>query len=437
MTISRRITALIALILATAVAGGLLVGAASAQGTRTPTASSYDDEIADAKKEQQSNEQKLDDLESALENTDAAIVEANRQLKELEARLPVVQAELELAQERYDSAVLEQKIVADKLAAAQAQDEALTAQIAKDEERIELIRQAIAVLARESYVGTDISSLGVVFGAQSAQEFVDDFAARSSAERVQANALAEMEQIAAVNVNRAARQEAVREVIEELKRQADALVVETEAARVAAEEKKAEVEKLLDEAQDLRDYLESKRQEYLAKQAELEAQQEAVRNELRDLLAKKAAEEAEQSTSTPVGKGIMNFPTKVPYVTSSYGWRLHPVYGYYRLHAGTDFRAYCGTPIYAAADGEVLWAKTVGGFGQQVMLNHGRYNGDSVASSYNHLSRFAVSTGQYVLKGDLVGYSGTTGTSTACHLHFEVYVNGSTVDPMSILGPVP
>ncbi|MEK8228458.1 M23 family metallopeptidase [Oerskovia sp. M15] len=65
------------------------------------------------------------------------------------------------------------------------------------------------------------------------------------------------------------------------------------------------------------------------------------------------------------------------------------------------------------------------------MINHGSVDGANLMSSYNHLSRFAVSSGQSVSKGALVGYSGTTGTSQVCHLHFEVYVNGSTVDPMS------
>lgn len=67
------------------------------------------------------------------------------------------------------------------------------------------------------------------------------------------------------------------------------------------------------------------------------------------------------------------------------------------------------------------------------MINHGTVDGANLMTSYNHLSRFAVHSGQSVKKGDLVGYAGATGTVTACHLHFEVYVNGSTVDPMTRL----
>ncbi|WP_296666960.1 M23 family metallopeptidase, partial [Demequina sp.] len=76
----------------------------------------------------------------------------------------------------------------------------------------------------------------------------------------------------------------------------------------------------------------------------------------------------------------------------------------------------------------------MGGFGNQVMVDHGFVNGNSLMTSYNHLTRFAVGSGQYVTKGQLVGYSGNTGTSTACHLHFETYVNGDTVDPMTLIG---
>ena len=97
----------------------------------------------------------------------------------------------------------------------------------------------------------------------------------------------------------------------------------------------------------------------------------------------------------------------------------------------------CGTPIYAAAEGKVLWAKYLNGFGNQVMVDHGYVKGNSLMTSYNHLSKFAVHSGQYVSRGQVVGYSGNEGLSLGCHLHFEVYVNGHTVNPMSILGPIP
>ncbi len=114
--------------------------------------------------------------------------------------------------------------------------------------------------------------------------------------------------------------------------------------------------------------------------------------------------------------------------------RLHPTLGYVRLHAGIDLRTYCGTPVYAGKAGTVQWAKMRGGFGNQVMVDHGYVGGNSLMSSYNHLTRFVVGAGQHVERGQLVGYSGNTGTSAACHLHFEVYVNGTTTNPRPLLG---
>jgi murein DD-endopeptidase MepM/ murein hydrolase activator NlpD len=112
--------------------------------------------------------------------------------------------------------------------------------------------------------------------------------------------------------------------------------------------------------------------------------------------------------------------------------RFHPVLHYWRLHAGTDFGASCGTPVRAAASGTVVRAGWAGGFGNQVVIDHGRMRGAGLASSYNHLSRI-IARGGRVSRGQLIGYSGTTGLSTGCHLHFEVYVNGVHVNPMNWL----
>ncbi len=137
-----------------------------------------------------------------------------------------------------------------------------------------------------------------------------------------------------------------------------------------------------------------------------------------------------------MGGGLFANPTSISpiYVTSNYGMRFHPTLHYTRLHAGIDLRTYCGTPIYAGRAGTVQWARARSGFGNQVMVDHGYVTGNSLMSSYNHLTRFVVGGGQRVERGTLLGYSGNTGTSAACHLHFEVYVNGGTVDPRGLLG---
>jgi len=415
-----------------AMLGAAAGGVAQAEGA-VPAWSSHDDEIAQANKDRTQQQERAAELEGALSATDAAIADATLKLQQLNDRLPVVQEEYRLAKERYDSAVLQQKIVAGKLAAAKAEDEALTSQIAADDVKITELRNVLAGIARAEYQSAqDNTSLSIIFGATTSEEFVDDYAYRETTARVQANSLGDVERLAAVNRNRKARQEAVKAYIEELKKQADALVVETQAASEAAEAKKAEVEKLLADAQDLKDYLDSQKAHYLEQQAQLEADQAALKAELDTLWKQKLAEEAVNGTGSLV-KGFLSPPTAVPYITSSYGMRFHPIYHVWRLHAGTDFRAYCGTAIMAAADGTVEWAKYKSGYGNQVMLYNGVISGKVLYTSYNHFSKFAVSTGQKVERGQVIGYAGTTGDSTACHLHFEVYVNGATVDSMTLV----
>ena len=110
-----------------------------------------------------------------------------------------------------------------------------------------------------------------------------------------------------------------------------------------------------------------------------------------------------------------------------------PIYKTRRLHAGTDFAVPCGTPIKAAASGTVYSRGWGGGYGNRIVVNHGRILGKNVVTTYNHMSRYAANKGDFLSRGEVLGYVGTTGASTGCHLHFEVLVNGSTVNPMGWL----
>ena len=114
--------------------------------------------------------------------------------------------------------------------------------------------------------------------------------------------------------------------------------------------------------------------------------------------------------------------------TSSYGMRRHPILGYSRMHRGIDFKATYGTPIYAVTDGTVEYAGRHGGHGNFVRLMHG----GGLQTGYAHMSRIAVSRGQRVRRGQVIGYVGSTGLSTGPHLHYEMYRNGATVNPSSV-----
>lgn len=114
--------------------------------------------------------------------------------------------------------------------------------------------------------------------------------------------------------------------------------------------------------------------------------------------------------------------------SSGYGMRRHPILGYTRMHAGVDFAARYGSPIYAATDGTIAFAGRHGGHGNYVRIQHG----GGLATGYAHMSRIAASVGQRVRRGQVIGYVGSTGLSTGPHLHYELYRNGRTIDPNSV-----
>lgn len=116
------------------------------------------------------------------------------------------------------------------------------------------------------------------------------------------------------------------------------------------------------------------------------------------------------------------------HVTSLFGLRRHPILGFVRMHAGIDFGAAWGSPVYAVSDGAVSYAGWHGGHGNYVRLEHG----GGIGTGYGHLSRLAVAPGMHVRRGQVIGYVGSTGLSTGPHLHYELYRNGQTVDPMSV-----
>ncbi|MFJ6002714.1 peptidoglycan DD-metalloendopeptidase family protein [Arthrobacter sp. NPDC092385] len=128
-------------------------------------------------------------------------------------------------------------------------------------------------------------------------------------------------------------------------------------------------------------------------------------------------------------------------ISSGFGWRPTPVGtidfngtgGY--MHTGIDYGVGCGTPLYAPAAGEVWYADSnvLPGAGNRIVLNHGVVGGNALATNYYHLTSYLVSPGQRVSAGQLIGYTGTTGNSNGCHLHFETMLNGTLVNPMGLL----
>ena len=164
--------------------------------------------------------------------------------------------------------------------------------------------------------------------------------------------------------------------------------------------------------------------------SQLSAQEKALQAEIN----KKVNELNEQQKpnngnngSSVVGNGNLVWPSYCTYITSRQGPRIHPVTGEFKNHGGTDIGASYGTAIWAADSGTVVRSSDGwnGGWGNYVMIDHG----NGMQTLYAHMSSRAVSVGQTVSRGQVIGYVGSTGMSTGAHLHFEMYVNGSKVDP--------
>lgn len=113
--------------------------------------------------------------------------------------------------------------------------------------------------------------------------------------------------------------------------------------------------------------------------------------------------------------------------SSSFGYRIHPIYKTVKLHAGMDFSGAVGTPIYATGNGKVVYAEIRQGYGKCVLIDHG-FNYETL---YAHMSNYNVKAGQKVKRGDIIGYMGNTGMSTGPHIHYEVKKNGHPVDPIN------
>ena len=161
---------------------------------------------------------------------------------------------------------------------------------------------------------------------------------------------------------------------------------------------------------------------------------EAVKKQIQKMIAAAAA-----SKPTLSFTGFICPLKSYSRISSEYGWRKNPVTGVNKLHAGTDFAAPGGTPIYAAASGYVQVAGwSSGGYGNYVIIYHGKMSdGNQYSTLYGHLRSVATSAGKYVQQGEIIGYVGSTGNSTGNHLHLEVWKGGSKANAVNPRGYIP
>ena len=218
---------------------------------------------------------------------------------------------------------------------------------------------------------------------------------------------------------------AAREESERIQAEYEDMLAELDARQAELEAEKAELEAQIEEAEQLIAELEAQLETDRAAYEEQLAKEQALESEIQNMIAELERQEAANSIVS-TGTYIWPLPGYSP--GSAYGWRIHPIWGDMRFHAGEDIGAPSGTPILAADSGIATVIPNNGnGYGNYIIINHG----GGRTTLYAHMSAFAVSNGQSVTQGQTIGYVGSTGNSTGPHLHFEVRVNGASTDPKS------
>jgi murein DD-endopeptidase MepM/ murein hydrolase activator NlpD len=289
-------------------------------------------------------------------------------------------------------------------------------------------RAAAGALARQAYMGGDLARLGLVFGAQTPEQFTSRLAYLQTVGRSEGRTLAVLDAYQRDLAMREAKLEALKvEAADDQHDAADAATRSGQAAATAAAASTA-VDQLvaarthaLNDAQKLKAALE----------AEF-AEEKAESDRLATIIAQRAAAARRAlhgHVPLNLGDGILSFPVVGP-ITSPFGMRYHPILHRWKLHTGTDFGVPTGTAVHTALDGVVLQAYYNRAYGYRVIVDHGLVNGVYLVTTYNHMSRWVVHQGQHLKRGQVLGYSGATGWATGPHLHFEVLVDGKFTNPM-------
>lgn len=398
--------------------------------TLSPLSASHADDVNDKKKSVDSS---IDDLQETLSGTSKQLLAGYSRLKTTQAQLASAQSQLKKAKSIEAAANRKDAELATRLAAAEKAQANAQQELAQGQAAIKETEAKTGQFAAQVYRNNGVSpQLSLVLGSSSP----DDFAAKSAMVdyvlRFQSGSLRSLEQQKASNITTQDRLNSVQEQVAVLREQAAESLRESEKASAEAGRQASKVKAALAAQATVVAAIKARKAEEDAKLAELKAESNRLQGILRERAARAKAKSGGGGGQIGPTGGLLNKPVPGAPVTSPFGWRIHPIYHSRRLHAGIDFGVPCGTPVYAAATGDVVRAGRAGGYGNQVVLDNGLINGSGMATTYNHLSRFAVTSGR-VNRGQLIAYSGTTGSSTGCHLHFEVRLNGTPVNPAPYL----
>jgi len=430
---SRKARAVFAALFAAVLSVSLVVGTSLAQA----------DSLNDKKNATQT---KIDDNKKDISKAEAEVQAAQAAVASTQKQLDAAKADLAAKTQVTDQAKAEDQRLASSLADAEAEVAARQADlqaaqdaVTKGEQDLASQRDTIGLVAQTTaQQNTGLLSLSILFtdfdmaqinnrlqwantSFMATQNAMDQLVATQAAlETAQANAqTAEDAASAAAAVAQQQRDAAAAHLKVTQQAQADAQKAQDQVnTQLAANQKaQSDANKALADAQAEQKQLDSDMQQILAQ----------INAQLKTATSSNTTSKAAPKTGT-------FFYRPVPgRVTSPYGMRYHPILHVWKMHEGVDFGAACGTPIHAAESGTVTMASWYGGYGNYVAINHGKIGGNSYSTGYGHMSKFAVHKGQKVKRGQVIGYVGTTGLSTGCHLHFNVFKNGKTINGLPLV----
>ena len=358
---------------------------------------------------------------SDLEDIGATLARAVAALAATQAKVAAAQADLNVKQAAMAQSQARDADVTQQLAVAQASEARANDELAATKRRAVQTTNVIGAIARQAYQGSDLSTLAVVLQAQSPDDYATGMALADTAARLRNDALRQIAVQRAEEAATTAKLTAARDQVAVLQARAAAALAEATALAEQAAAAKATLDSL---AAQQRAEVAAVAAQKAAEKARLDSLQRQSEH-LAKILAALARRQHGGIYRRP--GGLLSYPAIGP-LSSPFGMRFHPILHIWRMHTGQDWAIPCGTPVRAAATGNIISAGWAGGYGNRIIIDHGRINGHDLATTYNHLSRIVRHSG-HVIRGQLIGYSGTTGLSTGCHLHFEVRINGTPVNP--------
>jgi murein DD-endopeptidase MepM/ murein hydrolase activator NlpD len=366
---------------------------------------------------------KINNAEDDLASANVAVAKAAKDLAAARTQLPAARAALARARAELSGARQHEAATASAVEQATAASIAAEQRVVEAEANIETMNGQIGDLARAVYSQGPYAELAAVLSAQTPGEFADQLEAIRAVSRSQNKTLANL-QAAKADLALASVQaeQAVAKVEKKRAEAADALA---KAGRISdrARAAKAKVDAIVAARAAAVAVADDQRDKVKAQYAELKKEQARLIR-----LARERAANHSGYTGVPTGNLIWPIPGAT--TSGQVGWRVHPVYGYRSCHTGLDLSGGYGAPILAAADGKVVLVDSGGAYGLHTVIDHGR----AMETMYAHQSGVAVSVGQIVRQGQVIGYVGATGFVTGPHLHWEVHINGVPYNPLGWFG---